>query len=271
MSQTQTRLPIPVPPPRKPSEKHDGQALLVELRKLPNDGEAASLIRARIVHLYRPAALREADRYRNRGVDSEELHQVASLGLMKAIAGFDLSHNKPFHSYLLPTVSGEIKRHFRDNLWAVHAPRSFRDRRSALNRFFTDFVQRNAREPRLDEIGAHFGLDTRATGDFLNAASAYAALSLDTPNGADGEMGGEPLGHTIGGLDRELEFVADRVTLRSAIISLSARQQHVLALRFWHEMPQLEIAIVLGCSQVHVSRILAATLDHLRSKLLIES
>ncbi|GAB3709180.1 sigma-70 family RNA polymerase sigma factor [Nocardiopsis oceani] len=270
MSYTQTMARNPVPTPRKPSEKWSGQALLSELGELPRDGESASRIRAEVVELYRPAALREADRYRNRGVDAEELHQVASLGLMKAIAGFDPSHNKPFLSYLLPTVSGEIKRHFRDHHWAVHAPRSCRDRRSELNRFIAEYIQHNAREPRQDEIGSHFGLNAQATGELLNGASAYSALSLDTPNGADREEDGEPLGHAIGGTDRELESVADRVTLRSAIVGLTRRQQRVVALRFWDELSQLEIARLLGCSQMQVSRILTAILSRLRSNILAE-
>ena len=107
--------------------------------------------------------LREAGRYRNRGAGTEELNQIASLGLMKAIAGFDPRHGKRFVSYLLPTVSGETKRHFRDNLWAVHVSRTHRERRGELNRFVADFTQSRSRTPKQSEISAHFGMDDRAT------------------------------------------------------------------------------------------------------------
>ncbi|WP_460763814.1 sigma-70 family RNA polymerase sigma factor [Nocardiopsis oceani] len=243
----------------------------MRLRDLPSEGETACRLRSRLVQLYRPVVIREASRFRNRGVDHEELCQVAYLGLMKAIAGFDHSFNKRFLSYLLPTVSGEIKRHFRDCVWSVHAPRSVRDRRAELNRFVAEFTRTNARSPQQSEIGAHFALDAKATGELLNAAESYSAASLDAPRPVDDEGSEEPLSSGLGEVDRELDSVVDRAALRSALSELSTRQRYVVVLSFFSEMTQLQIAGELGCSQMQVSRILRATLDRLRAELLSEA
>ncbi|GAB3696790.1 sigma-70 family RNA polymerase sigma factor [Nocardiopsis oceani] len=249
----------------------DGEAedMLSKLRGLPRDGSTARELRSRIAHLHTKVVFREAGRYRNRGVDTEELRQIASLGLMKAIAGFDPGHGKRFVSYLLPTVSGEIKRHFRDNVWAVHVPRSYRDRRAELNRFVVDYTQDHAKPPTQTEIGAHFGTDSRATGELINAASAYSALSLDLPQGHDEEGSEEILGDALGGADRELELVVDRTVLRSALTRLPPVQRRVVVLSYFDEKPQTEIAGLLGCSQMQVSRLLRGALDELRKELVL--
>ncbi|MBE3000675.1 SigB/SigF/SigG family RNA polymerase sigma factor [Nocardiopsis sp. HNM0947] len=252
--------------------REDGEAedLLLELRDLPIQDETSWRLRDRLVRLYRPTVAREASRFRNRGVDHEELCQVAYLGLMKAISGFDPSYNKRFLSYLLPTVSGEIKRHFRDSVWAVHAPRSVRDRRAELNRFVGEFTRIHARAPRQSEIGAHFGLDSQATGELLNASESYSAASIDTPRSMDGEGAEEPLSNGLGSIDHELDSVVDKQALRASLAELSERQQRVVVLSFFSEMAQTQIAEQLGCSQMQVSRVLRGTLDQLRSQLLGE-
>lgn len=244
------------------------ETLFSTLRSLPRGAETARQLRVRIARFHRPVVVREAARYRNRGVDVEELRQIASLGLMKAIAGFDPGRGKRFLSYLLPTMSGEIKRHFRDNLWDVHVPRAHRDRRGELNRFAADFTQDHARAPTLTEVGEHFGTDDTATGELVNGAAAYSALSLDSPSRTDEEGGEEFLGNSIGGLDPELELVVDRLVLRSALVRLPEPQRTVVLLSFFEERPQTHIAGCLGCSQMQVSRLLRAALDTLRTELL---
>ena len=246
----------------------EAERLLATLHGLPDDDEEAQDLRDRIAHLHYRVVIREAGHYRNRGVDTEELRQVAAVGLMKAINGFDPYRGKRFLSYLLPTVSGEIKRHFRDNLWAVHVPRTHRDRRGELNRFVTEFTQNHARPPNQTEVGEHFGLGPRGTGELINAASAYSALSLDSPQGADGEGEEELLGNSVGGADRELESVVDRAALRHALTLLPETQRRVLLLSFFEEWPQSRIAEQMGCSQMQVSRLIRAGLTELRTELL---
>ncbi|WP_017615946.1 SigB/SigF/SigG family RNA polymerase sigma factor [Nocardiopsis salina] len=256
--------------PHQHEESGEAEDLLLELRALPVEDETSWRLRERLVQIYRPLVNREAARFRNRGVDHEELCQIAQLGLMKAISGFDPSYNKRFLSYLLPTVSGEIKRHFRDSVWAVHAPRSVRDRRAELNRFVGEFTRIHARAPRQSEIGAHFGLDTQETGELLNASESYSAASIDTPRGMDGEGEEEPLSSGLGSNDHELDSVVDKQALRASLAELSDRQRKVVVLSFFTEMTQTQIAEELGCSQMQVSRVLRSTLDQLRSQLLEE-
>ena len=255
------------PSAHKPAEG-EIETLFSALRALPSRGESARQLRARIAHFHQPVVVREAARYRNRGVDVGELRQIASIGLMKALAGFSPGPDRRFFSYLLTTVSGVIKRHFRDNLWAVHVPRAHRDRRGELNRYVADFTQEHARAPTLAEVGAHFGTDPTATGELVNGAAAYSALSLDSPTRADEEGGEEFLGNSIGGLDHELELVVDRLVLRSALIRLPEPQRTVVLLSFFEERPQTHIADRLGCSQMQVSRLLRSALATLRTELL---
>lgn len=267
-----TATPAPAPTAERAAHREYGEAenLLLELRDLPVRDETSSRLRDRIVQLYRPAVDREASRFRNRGVDHEELCQIAYLGLMKAISGFDPSYDKRFLSYLLPTVSGEIKRHFRDSVWAVHAPRSVRDRRAELNRFVGEFTRTHSRAPLQSEIGSHFGLDPQATGELINASESYSAASIDTPRSLDDEGAEEPLSNGLGSTDHELDSVVDKQALRSALAELPERQRQVVVLSFFSEMTQTQIAEELGCSQMQVSRVLRGTLDQLRSQLLGE-
>lgn len=245
----------------------EAERLLATLHDLPDDEEKAQDLRDRIAHLHYRIVIREAGRYRNRGVEAEELRQVAAVGLMKAINGFDPYRGKRFLSYLLPTVTGELKRHFRDNLWAVHVARVHRDRRSELNRFVTEFTQDHARPPNQTEVGEHFGLGPRETGELINAASSYSALSLDSPQGADSEGEDGLLGNSVGAPDRELESVVDRTALRNALTLLPEVQRRVLLLSFFEEWPQTRIAAQLGCSQMQVSRLIRAGLAELRAEL----
>lgn len=271
-----TQMPVQQHAPRPPmtesarGETSEGEELLETLRELPQEDAEADRLRGRIVEIYRPAALREARRYRNRGVENDELDQIASVGLMKAIHGFDPGRGGRFLSYLLPTVSGELKRHFRDNLWAVHAPRSYRDRRAELNGFIVDFIQRRYREPTQKEIGAHFGMNAKTTGEFLNAASSYSALSLDVPYGADNEDHDVSLGSRIGQDDRDLNHVVEKETLKYAVGQLPVRQRRIVVLRYFEELTQARIAEHVGCSQMQVSRLLSASMSRMRATLLDE-
>ncbi|GHD33748.1 sigma-70 family RNA polymerase sigma factor [Nocardiopsis kunsanensis] len=258
-----------VPQPRKPVERREAENLLEALSEVKSDSSTACELRTRIEQIVRPVVAKEASRFRNRGVDSEELFQVACLGLMKAIRGYDPTRGVRFVSYLLPVVSGEIKRHFRDHEWSVNVPRHWREKRSELNKFVMEFTQNHAREPRRDEIAEHFGLSEAQTSEFLNAAASYSAISLETPWGTAEEGTAGTLAGTISQLDKDLESVVDRQTLRAAINRLPQRERHAIALSFFGELPQTVIAEHLGCSQMQVSRILSSAVSQLRKEFFV--
>jgi RNA polymerase sigma-B factor len=255
-------------PTRRPAAAPDVSAeeLLTELAGLPADAPEAEAIRARLVQMYAPLARREARRYRNRGEMLDDLEQVAMLGLMKAIAGFDPGFGKPFISYLLPMVTGELKRHFRDRTWAVRVPRKHQEKRSELNRFTSEFSQRKGRAPTTAEIAEALELDVEETVELLDAASAYSALSLDAPRGSE-EEDDASLGDSLGSIDSDLEHVVDREALKAALANLPAQRRRILLLRFFGNKTQAEIAQVIGVSQMHISRLLKQTLADLRAEM----
>ena len=260
----------PIPQPRRSVERREAESLLTSLSEINSDSSAAYELRTRIEQVVRPVVAKEAARFRNRGVDAEELFQVARLGLMKAIRGYDPARGVRFVSYLLPVVSGEIKRHFRDHEWSVNVPRHWREKRSELNKFVMEFTQTHAREPRRGEIAEHFGLSEAQTAEFLNAASSYSAISLETPWGTAEEGTAGTLAGTISQLDTDLESVVDRQTLRAAVNRLPQRERRALALSFFSELPQTVIAEHLGCSQMQVSRILSSAVSRLREEFFVQ-
>lgn len=254
---------------RPPSyqSRNTGQAekLLARLAEARNE-ESREELRGELVQLYTPLVHREARRYRNRGEPLDDLYQVGMLGLMKAIKGFDPSFGKPFVAYLLPMVTGELKRHFRDTTWAVRVPRVHQERRGELNRVIAEFTQRKGRTPTTREIAQEMRLDLEAAIELIDASSAYSALSLDMPFGeADDESA---LGDTLGCADGDLEKVVDHASLKNALDHLPERERRVVLLRFFGNKTQSEIAADVGLSQMHVSRLLAQTLRRLRRELL---
>ncbi len=256
----------PTRPPAHSRATGQAERLLAALAAHQGDGEACARIRDELVRLYTPLVRREARRYRNRGEPMDDLYQVGMLGLMKAIKGFDPSFGKPFVAYLLPMVTGELKRHFRDTTWAVRVPRVHQERRSELNRVIAEFTQKHGRTPTTREIAQALELDLEAAIELIDASSAYSALSLDMPFGeADDESA---LGDTLGQADVDLENVVDRTSLKDALARLPERERRVILLRFFGNKTQSEIAADVGLSQMHVSRLLAQTLRQLRRELL---
>lgn len=250
-------------------EQESAEHLLTRLQDLPEESEAAASIREQVARAYAPVVRREAARYRNRGEPYEDLQQVASLGLMKAIAGFDPGYGKPFVSYLLPMVTGELKRYFRDNTWAVRVPRKHQEMRSELNRVTLELSQRLGRDPRTSEIAEAMGLNQAEASELMQTSRAYSALSLDRPQ-QDEEGQDTTMADALGSFDRELEGVADRVALKEAIARLPQRERRILLLRFFGNKTQSDIASIVGLSQMHVSRLLNGTLSRLRADLLGE-
>ncbi|WP_460862960.1 sigma-70 family RNA polymerase sigma factor [Nocardiopsis coralliicola] len=244
-----------------------GESVEELIERLPRTGgePESDDVKERIVRLSRPRAEREARRFRGKGVAAEELYQIAMLGVAKAIRGFDAEFGGSFYSYMLPTVSGEIKKHFRDYMWVVRVSRDQQTRRSEYNRFTLEYMQRHGKEPSQRAVSEHMGLSPREAGDMMNASAAYSPLSLDKPAEAASDEGIGALHERLGAPDAHLREVEDRRTVVAALRTLPDREQKVVALRFYAELSQAEIAPIVGCSQVHVSRLLARALSSLRA------
>jgi RNA polymerase sigma-B factor len=273
LSTAERTHPADAPSTKALEQKHeqatDVEGLLRRLRSLPPEDPRRADIEAELVELHKPVLHQIARRYSLRGEPTEDLLQTAMVGLMKAIHGFDVTRGKPFMSYLLPVATGEVKRHFRDNTWALRVPRRHQENRSALNRFTVEFSQRHGRSPTVDEIAQELDMPSEEVLELIAASSAYSALSLDAPYG-EGEDAA-PLADSLGSPDAMLEHVVDHECLKSAITGLSDRERTILLLRFFHEKTQTDIARHLGCSQMHVSRLLSRTLTRLRESIMSEN
>jgi RNA polymerase sigma-B factor len=199
----------------------------------------------------------------------EDLYQVAALALVRAVDGFDLARHTAFSSFAVPTIVGALKRHFRDATWRLRTPRPIQDLAIRLAASRAVLSQQLSRSPTLAELAAHL---QSAEEDVAVARAAWQARhphSLDTLSVIDGEQQ-RPLIDTIGVTDDRLDAVFDRHTLQPLLAALSARQRRILALRYFADLTQAQIAAEVGLSQMHISRVLAHTLTQLRTGMLAE-
>ena len=225
------------------------------------DGDSAA--RDQIVSRFLPMARRLALRYKRRGEPADDLVQVASMGLVKAVERFDHRRGAPFASYAVPTIDGELKRYLRDTSWAAHVPQRLRDRVREVEHASERLRLQLGRSPTSDEVAENVGVEVTDVLEAAEAATAYNAVSLDAPAGD--EEGAPPRGETLGTVEKRYELVELEATLGPAIRALPARQRAILLLRFEEDMTQSEIAQLLGISQMHVSRLLRQALGRLRT------
>jgi RNA polymerase sigma-B factor len=211
-----------------------------------------------------PLADHIAGRYRNRGEPHEDLVQAARVGLVKAVNRFDVDNGADFLSFAVPTMMGEVRRHFRDCAWAVKVPRNVKDLQLQVNRTTAELVQGLGRAPTATEIAEHLGIDREQAVQAVIAGANYSTLSTDVPAKRDDEAGS--IIENFGGDDAGFDKVLDMVTVRPLIAALPERQRTVLTLRFFEHMTQSQIAERVGYSQMHVSRLLATALETLRSQ-----
>lgn len=220
--------------------------------------------RGQLVELHLPLAEYLARRFGNRGELHEDLVQVATIGLIKAIDRFDLERGVAFSTYATPTIVGEIKRHFRDRGWTIRVPRRLQEIQAVINQAVSDLGQELGRSPTVAEIAHRVGMSEEEILEGLESANAYSPLSLDAPD-PSGEMGA--VIEQLGDEDDALSAVIDRETVKPLLDQLDARAKRILMLRFFHNMTQSQIAEDLGISQMHVSRLLSRTLAQLRAGL----
>lgn len=203
-----------------------------------------------------------ARRFANRGEPLDDLVQVASLGLVKAVERFDPGRGLEFTTFATPTIVGELKRHFRDKGWAVRVPRRVQELHLRVTRVIDDLALELGRSPTVDEIAKRAGTTEDEVIEAIDAGSAYRSASLDAGRSDDDESPG--LLGQLGDLDPELARAERRAALGPLISGLPEREQVMLYLRFYEGMTQSEIAKRLGISQMHVSRLLSRSLQQLR-------
>ncbi|GAA2408331.1 RNA polymerase sigma factor SigF [Streptomyces glaucosporus] len=209
-----------------------------------------------------------ASRFRNRGDgEMEDIVQVGMIGLIKAIDRFELSREVEFTTFAVPYIVGEIKRFFRDTSWAVHVPRRLQEARVELARATEELRSRLGRSPKVSELAALMDLSEEEVIEIRLASNAYSSSSLDAAiNG--GEEGETALADFIGAEDAAMELVEDFHALAPLIAELDERDRKIIHMRFVEELTQAQIGERLGCSQMHVSRLLARTLKRLREGML---
>jgi RNA polymerase sigma-B factor len=242
------------------------RALLILLHDLPVDGPDRERVRQRLIEMHLPLAEYLARRFRNRGEPFDDLIQVANLGLIKSVDGYDASRGAAFTSYAIPMIVGELKRHFRDKGWDVRVPRRLQELRLEIGKVTGDLAQQLGRSPTVADIAERLGVTEEDIIAGLDSGHAYRALSLQAP--VQGEEAATELGDLLGDVDPDLEHVEDREALRPLIAKLPAREQKIIALRFFGNLTQSQIAAQLGISQMHVSRLLSHSLAQLRQGLL---
>ncbi|MFF8190648.1 RNA polymerase sigma factor SigF [Streptomyces bobili] len=234
------------------------------LAELPDSPERQAL-RDELVRLWLPMAERIAVRFRGRGESLEDLYQVAALGLVKAVDHYDPDRGRAFEAYAVPTITGEIKRHFRDHMWTLHVPRRVQDLRNRVRHAAKDLSQTTSgRAPTLAEIAeyAHLSEDEVRTG--MEALECFSALSLEAEMpGTDGYA----LEDALGAPDPGYDTVIDRVAVAPCLRALPERERTILYLRFFGGMTQSSIAEQLGISQMHVSRLLSGCFERLREEI----
>jgi RNA polymerase sigma-B factor len=238
--------------------------LIAAMSELPTDHPSRSFLRDQAIEAWIPLARHLANRYANRGEPIDDLQQVAVMGLIKAVDRFDAEHGSEFASFAIPTIVGELKRHFRDRTWSIRVPRRLQELRLSITAANSTLTHSLGRAPTVADIATHLEISEEEVLEGLEGARAYNATSLSTPAGAEGNT---TLGETLGETDTGFELAELRIALGPAIASLDEREQKIISLRFYGNKTQTEIAEQIGISQMHVSRPLAKALVKLRKKI----
>ncbi|MFE7170585.1 RNA polymerase sigma factor SigF [Streptomyces sp. NPDC057616] len=233
-------------------------------------GPQRDALREQVVKAWLPMAERLAGRFRSRGESYEDLRQVASLGLVKAVDRYDPERGKAFESYAVPTITGEIKRHFRDHMWTVHVPRRVQDLRNRVRFATQDLSQTvSGRRPTVAEIAEYADMTEEDVRVGQEALDSFSALSLDAE--LPGSEDGYSLCDALGSHDPALDTVVDRESVKPRLAALSERERAILYMRFFGDMTQSRIAEQLGISQMHVSRLISRCCDRMRDQIMREA
>lgn len=233
---------------------------LARLAAMAPDDPGREAVRHRVVEAHLPLVHHLARRYADRGEPLDDLVQVGTIGLLKAVDRFDPDRGHAFASFAVPTVLGEIRRHFRDRGWAIRVPRRLQELSRALTESRAELTQQLGRAPTVDELAERAGVDPEQVLEALDSAGAYSTVPLETETDEGPQA-------WLAEDDAALDAVENREALRPLLEQLPARERRILALRFVRGMSQAQIAAEVGISQMHVSRLLARTLGQLRTGL----
>jgi RNA polymerase sigma-B factor len=221
-------------------------------------------VREELVERFMPLARRLAARYAGGAEPYDDLVQVASVGLVKAIDRFDPVRGTAFSTFAVPTILGELKRHFRDRGWSVHVPRDVQERILKVERALAELPARLGRAPTVADIAERLGVTEEQVLEAMHASQGHHSVSLDASSmQGDGDEPA-PLGERLGKIDLGFETVEYGAAIEPTLAKISDRDRMVLHLRFVEDLTQSEIAARVGVSQMHVSRILRSTLEELR-------
>ncbi|MFF2573789.1 RNA polymerase sigma factor SigF [Streptomyces sp. NPDC058084] len=264
---------LPRIPPADELAPHDARALsktlFARLGDLEEGTHEYAYVRNTLIELNLALVKFAASRFRTRSEPMEDIVQVGTIGLIKAIDRFELSRGVEFPTFAMPTIIGEIKRFFRDTSWSVHVPRRLQELRIDLAKAGDELAQRLDRAPTVDELAHALGIRRDEIVEGMAAANAYTASSLDAPPDELDTDGGT-LADRLGYEDHGIEGIEYIESLKPMIASLPARDRRILSLRFTAGLTQSEIGEELGISQMHVSRLLSRTLARLRKGLTID-
>lgn len=223
--------------------------------------------RDRLIHAALPLAARAARRYQGRGEPLDDLEQVARLGLIKAVDRYDPQRGA-FSGFAAITMMGELRRHFRDRTWGVHVPRRMQEHSMEVSRVTGELTTELHRPPTTGELADRLNTDPADIHTARQVSAAYSAVSLDAPSHTDSTL---ELVERLGDPDSNLDSVENRLTVHALLRRLPARERRLLALRFYGNRTQAEIATELGISQMHVSRLLTRALAWLREAMLSDT
>jgi RNA polymerase sigma-B factor len=221
--------------------------------------------RGQLIERCLPLARRLAGRYSRSGESSDDLFQVASVGLIKAVDRFDPTRGTAFSSFAVPSILGELKRHFRDHGWSAHVPRSVQERALQVNATIEQLTARRGRAPTPREIALASGHSVEDVVEAMYASTTFESASLDASPGHAHEDGGRAYADTLGQVDEAFELIEYRSVIASTMRAIPKRELLVLTLRFDRDMTQSEIAAQVGISQMHVSRLIRRALERLRT------
>jgi RNA polymerase sigma-B factor len=222
-------------------------------------------IREELVRAYLPLAEYLAKRFLHRGVPSDDLVQVASLGLIKAVDRFEPERGLAFSTFATPTIIGELKRHFRDKGWALRVPRRLQELHLELATTIGSLTQELGRSPTIAEIAAEARVSEEEVLEATDVAQVYRVSSLETPPTEEGNTV-ESRSGSLSEIDGNLELVEERIEIARLLRVLPPRERAIVHMRFFEGKTQSEIAASLGISQMHVSRLLARSIDQLRQE-----
>lgn len=223
---------------------------------------AREQVREQLVTGYLPVARHIAQRYAQRGEPLEDLMQIASLGLINAVDRYEVGRGHNFLGYAIPTITGEVRRHFRDKTWAMRVPRHLQELHLSVNKVIGELSHKLNRAPRPSEIAQRLNVSTEEVLAGLQATQSYRAQSLDELLTSDTDSAS--VGELLGATDSRFERCDEARTVAPHLAGLPARERTILYMRFFDHLTQTEIAQQFGISQMHVSRLLTKTLAHLR-------